>query len=147
MDKKQSGVLAGIVGRMSELARERGKIEAEETVLWDEFYAIADDLVGEQQSFKFIALDLDPPQHLGRTRATSPTTVDPVLLRQLLNDGEWKIVTRQERVLDMERLTGAVHRNLIKTEDVQAATKGGGAYCRRLMVGPASNNEIKEARA
>lgn len=143
MKLEQKGILAGVARRMFELSQVRLKIDQEEEALWDEFHRIADDVAGAGETFKFIAHGLVPPQHLGRIHTTSPMSIDVVKLRPALTEAQWKLITRQERVFDLTLLEKAVAGGKVAREDVQAATKGGGAYTRKVPIGPATNAEIK----
>jgi len=146
MDKKKAGVLEGLVLRLAAIGVERQVLDDETDILWREFDRIADDVAGEGGSFKYVALSAEPPQHIGRVATQTPTSFDAAALERELTAEQWKLVTRQVRVLDATLLEAALAKGKLARDAVAAAQKGGKAYTRRVSVAPASPAEIKEAR-
>lgn len=133
--------LVGIVARMKELEQTRQDVEAEQKVLWDRFYAIADDVAGEGASYKYV--DKDAEATMARSAVNYNPTVNPSKLQELLPEAQWKIITRTERVLDMALLEKAVASGRVSKEDVTSVTEQRDTSFRRKF-DRASNKELEE---
>jgi hypothetical protein len=112
--------VAGILRRLKKFADEDTGREAEKKLLWGRLYELADDAVGE--GVEFVYVDPELKESIGRTVAQGAARLDQKTLRLGLNDEEWKLVTIQTRVFDLEKLELAVAGGKIDRAVVQGAT-------------------------
>ena len=112
--------LASIIRRLDEMKKGDADRAAEQEILWKRVYELADDLAGEGEAYTY--LDPELKMSIGRSVAQSKPQLDVAALRLALTDEEWKLVTRQERVFDADKLELAVAQDKIAAAVVQEAT-------------------------
>ena len=113
--------LHGMSKQLLKLRKAKGKIEQEEALLWKRFFEIADDLEGEDQSFRYVDPELQMAMAREMHQAQPQVNVDH--LGTLLTDEQWKMVTKPQRVFEMGLLEEAVARGKIEAEMVERATE------------------------
>lgn len=134
-------VVRGIVERLAQIEQATTKLEAEQDMLWRQFYGLVDDTVGADQPYRWTHPTLKIT--IGRVIAENSPRLDEAALEKSLTEEQWRICTRQMRVFDMERLTKAVAEDQIQQADVQAATSQKSPTARKHFK-PASKAELKE---
>ncbi len=136
-----NSVVKGIVERLQDIQTEKTTIEAEEAMLWKQFYGLIDDTVGEDEPFRWTHPDL--LLTIGRVMATNSPRLDQADLKSLLPTSQWKLCTKQEQVFNLERLTAAVADGKVSKDDVAEATTQKPPTARKHFK-PASKAELAE---
>ena len=114
---------SAIASRLLELQVEKERAAEEEDTLWKRFFEICDDIAGENESHKVLITDFIPPVVISREmhQATDKVLIDA--LKKDLDEGQWKTITIQTRVLDMDLLTAALGKGEIPIELVSKHTE------------------------
>lgn len=114
---------AAIASRLLQLRVEKERATEEETTLWTRFFEICDDIAGEGESHKIYIDDFIPAVVISREmhQATDKILIDS--LKKDLNEGQWKAISTQTRVIDMGKLTEAVGNGVIPVELVSKHTE------------------------
>jgi len=112
-----------IASRLLQLRGEKQKIAEEEDTLWTRFFEICDDIAGEDQSHTVLVLDENNSIIISREmhQATDKVLIDD--LKKDLDERQWKTITIQTRVLDMDLLTTALGKGEIPIELVSKHTE------------------------
>lgn len=113
--------IRGVLERIHRLRGEVEEREGEEAVLWKRVYAMADEIAGEDESWRWTHPQLK--WTIGRIMAENSPRLDPAKLELSLTEEQWRQCTRQVRIFDLERLTEMVNKELISQDDVNAATE------------------------
>ncbi len=133
------GMVNGIVERLAAIVEEKTTLEAEEQMLWDQFYGFINDTVGEGEPYRWTHPTLKLT--IGRVMADNSPKLDVEALEGILLPKEWQLCTKQIRSFDLERLEEAVAAGKIKRDDVTAATTTKDPTARKHFK-PASKAEL-----
>ena len=113
--------LHALTAEMHRIRQKQDRLKGDETVLWDRFFQIADDLVGEAATYAYVDDELG--YKLAREMHNIAPKVDPSKLEESLTHDQWIAITRQERVLDMEKLEQNLAAGLVDKVVVEEATE------------------------
>ena len=113
--------VTAIATRILELREEKDRLVEEETTLWKRFFEIADDLAGENESYKVLIPELERTIAREMHQATDSLIIDD--LKASLTDEEWKMVSIQTRVFDMTKLEEAIGKDKIDSDLVSKHTE------------------------
>lgn len=133
-------MVQGIVERLHSIGEEKTTLEAEEAMLWAQFYGFIDDTVGQERAYRWTHPELKLT--IGRIMADNSPRLDEHKLKEQLTDDQWQICTKQIRAFDLERLTVAVAEDKINKDDVIAATITKPSTARKHFK-PASKAELQ----
>ncbi len=137
----ETQMVKGIVERLKTINEEKTTLGAEETMLWEQFYDFINDTVGEGKAYRYTHPELK--QTIGRIMAENSPRLDEEKLEAVLTDDEWRTVTKQVRIFDLERLTEQVAGGKINKDDVASATTQKPPTARKHFK-PASKAELAE---
>ena len=113
--------LHAIVTEMHRIRQKQDRLKGDESVLWNRFFQIADDLAGEAATYAYVDDELG--YKLAREMHNIAPKVDPTKLEESLTRDQWIAITRQERVLDMEKLEQNLAAGYVPKEVVEEATE------------------------
>ena len=113
--------LHGMSKQLLKLRKAKSKIEQEEALLWKRFFEIADDLEGEDQSFRYVDPELQ--MAMAREMHQAQPQINVEVLAPMLTAEQWKMITRIERVFYMGLLETAVAKEKIDAAAVERATE------------------------
>ena len=114
-----------VARRMWDIRTEQGDLQEEEDLLWERFFEICDDVKGENRSYKYVI----PPEHpipglsIAREMHQSSPKLNVDALKASLSTFVWKLITRTERVLDMEKLETSIARGDLDAKLVDEHTE------------------------
>lgn len=109
--------ITGILIEMNKIRLKKAELVEEEDLLWKRFFEIADDVMGQQESYKFTDLEL------GLSIAREMHSVAPRLdidgLSNQLTDEQWELISVPQRVFDIDKLevalaTGQVTKSIVE---------------------------------
>src|SRR3989304_5567375 len=132
--------LTAIIQEMSKVRAKKDELDEEEQVLWKRFYEIADDLAGEEQSFRFVEPSLE--MFMAREMHQTTPRLDVDSLSKELSDSEWELIRVLQRVFDITRLEAAVALGQISKEVVEGHTERPPAVPHKKF-GPASKKDLE----
>lgn len=136
--------LRGICTGLRRVKQKREKLDDEEGDLFSRLNEIADDQLGEAESFRYV--DAEAKWVVGRTFAQNAPRVNVAELEAALGHDEWLAVTRQVRELDMQALEQAAARDPALREKVAAATETP-APTRRKLNQAAGKTDLARTKA
>jgi len=116
---EENGEIGAIMRRLLAIKAQQDILAAEETVLWDTFYARADVEAGEGKAYRY--LDRFNGLVIARQVATSET-VDEKALAANLSKQQWLAVTVATRKLEPKLLEAEMMRGRISFAVVEEAT-------------------------
>lgn len=137
-------IVQGIVERLKVIGDEIITLDSESDMLWGQFYALVDDIAGEDEGYRWTHPQLR--MTIGRVMAENSPRLDEGKLKETLTDEQWQICTKQIRAFDLERLTTAVSNGDIAKEDVEEATTQKPPTARKHFKS-ASKEELKALEA
>ena len=137
----ETQIVRGIVERIAEIREATTALEAEQNMLWTQFYGYIDDTHGAGEPFRWTHPDLKIT--IGRVMAENSPILDQGKLQEILTPEEWQAVTKQVRSFDLDRLEAQVGAGKIKADDVAEATTQAPPTTRKHFK-PASKTELLE---
>lgn len=116
-----SNEVSAIATRIRNLRVSLADLNDEERILWKRFFEICDDLAGEKENYKAIITEIECVIAREMHQSSPKLIVDN--LKQELTHEQWKAITRQERVLDMDKLEKAIGKGVIDLKVVTDHTE------------------------